>query len=87
MKKLHRVVVALVAAALCTGLGAGQCLSADTEQTLHRDGSAFVRESRVTQADRQAAAKRAKAKGFKAQKVGASMKSDKATQTDKGAKK
>lgn len=54
---------------------------------VHRDGTAFAKESRVTQADRQAAAKRAKEKGFEAQLVEISTESSLTTEADKGAKK
>ena len=50
-------------------LSATQGLAApknEAAQSLHRDGTAFVKETRITQAERQAAAERAKAKGFKA---------------------
>ena len=69
MKKHTCLMVALITGALLLGLGAAQGLAApkkDNGQSLHRDGTAFVKESRITQAQRQAAADRAKAKGFKA---------------------
>ena len=73
MKKFYRAILIIFAGTLVIGLGGGgQCLSANTDKdpSLHRDGSAFVKEGRITQADRQAAADRAKAKGFVAPKVG-----------------
>ena len=71
MKKVYRTLLVTFTGALLIGLGAGQCLSANTDKdNLHRDGSAFVKEGRITQADRQAAADRAKSKGFVVPKVG-----------------
>lgn len=72
MKKFYRALLIIFAGTLMIGLGGGQCLSAnrDKDPSLHRDGSAFVKEGRITQADRQAAADRAKAKGFVPPKVG-----------------
>lgn len=78
MKKLYRTLMALCAGILCIGLGISQGLAAGGDNKvkpsvpndgLHRDGSAFVKESRMTQADREAAADRAKAKGFGLQKT------------------
>lgn len=82
MKKRFRTLVALCAGILFIGLGVSQGLAAGMnngnpskpsvpKDGLHRDGTAFVKESRITQVDRQAAAERAKAKGFKAPMVGA----------------
>lgn len=45
-------------------------------KALHRDGSAFVKEKRITQADRQAVADRSKAKGMAVPKVGEPATSD-----------
>lgn len=90
MKKRYRSLIALFAGILFLALGAGQCLAANANkepQSLHRDGTAFVKESRITQADRQAAADRAKAKGFEAPKAGKSAVPAKTTQNERGAKK
>lgn len=80
MKKRYRRLLALVTGTMLI-LGASQGLAANTnngkppvpKDGLHRDGSAFVKETRITQADRQAAADRAKAKGFVAPMVGAAQ--------------
>lgn len=69
MKQHLRPVVALTLGGLLLALSATQGLAApknEAAQSLHRDGTAFVKETRITQAERQAAAERAKAKGFKA---------------------
>ena len=69
MKQHLRPVVALTLGGLLLALSATQGLAApknEAAQSLHRDGTAFVKETRITQAERQAAADRAKAKGFKA---------------------
>jgi hypothetical protein len=90
MKKYYRTLFALIAAVLFLGLGAGQCLAGNAkqgDQKLHRDGSTFVKESRVLQADRQAAADRAKAKGFQPVKVGGPEKASNTAPTKKEAKK
>lgn len=67
MKKIYRTIVTVFMGALLIGLGAGQGLAANpgkVDPSLHRDGSAFAKKTKITQADRQAAADRAKAKGF-----------------------
>lgn len=58
-----------------------------TGAQIHRDGSAYAKESRINQADRQAAAKRAKEKGFEANMVEISTVPAVTTETDMGAKK
>ena len=74
MKKRYRSLVLLLAGALLAGLSVGPCLAADSgEATLTRDGTLQTQtksQARITQAQRQAAANRAKAKGFVAPKVG-----------------
>jgi len=90
MKKRYRTLFALFAGALFLSLAAGVGQAANTDkgsQALHRDGSAFVKESTVLQADRQDAADRARAKGFGVSKRDGSVNSDKITPTDGGAKK
>lgn len=94
MKKRYRSLLAIFAGILLLGLGAGQGLAANATKNnqslpkdgLHRDGSAFVKDSKMIQSDRQAAADRAKAKGFKIQKRSDIAKSDKSTPAAKGVK-
>jgi hypothetical protein len=72
MKKGYSIpLVILFALTLAAGITSSPCLAAEKGDTttIHKDGTAFVKESRVTQAERQAAANRAKAKGFVAPKV------------------
>ena len=72
MKKRYLALLLLLAGTLFFGIGVGQGVAANTnnghkpspKDGLHRDGSAFVKEGTITQADRNAAADRAKAKGF-----------------------
>lgn len=97
MKKCNRIVLALVAGILTLGLGAGQSLSANPENgnssiqkngpALSRDGSAISGKNRITQAERQEAAKRAKAKGFVAPALENSTAPVDTTPIEKGAKK
>ena len=101
MKKRFRTLVALCAGILFIGLGAGQGLAASgnngtpsnpskpsvPKDGLHRDGTAFVKESKITQADRQAAADRAKAQGFMAPMVDYSVTPGGTTQINRGAQK
>lgn len=67
MNKYSCPLLAMLAGALVIGLAAGPCLSAQTRQdnpAIHKDGTATAKQKKITQADRQAAANRAKAKGF-----------------------
>jgi hypothetical protein len=81
MKRWYRVLVIIMVGVGLVGAGSTLSLAAKKDQvgqvdqvkvkkTLHRDGSAAAKERRITQADRQAAAARAKAKGMKIKKVG-----------------
>lgn len=90
MKKIYRTFLAFLAGALVIGLGAGQGLTANQHEenpSLHRDGSAFVKETRILQTDRQAAANRAKQKGFVAPKAGKATATGQNTEAKGGAKK
>ena len=97
MKKCNRIALALVAGILTLGLGAGQCLAANPENgnssikkngpALSRDGSAISGKNRITQAERQEAAKRAKAKGFVAPALENSTAPVDTTPIEGGAKK
>ena len=97
MKKYNRTVLALVAGVLTLGLGAGQGLSANSENStqsiqknstaLTTDGSAVAEKTRITQAERQAAAKRSREKGFVAPTLENSKAPVDATQIEGGTKK
>ncbi len=97
MKKCNRAVLALFAGILSLSLWAGQCLSATPEDgnpaiqknssTLSRDGSAISGKNRITQAERQAAAKRAREKGFVAPALESSTAPVDTTPIERGAKK
>lgn len=96
MKKSYRTLLALFAGISIIGLGASQCLSANTDETpaiqknhstLSRDGSAVSQKNRITQAERQAAANRAKAKGFVAPTIEDSTMPVDTTPTKGGPKK
>lgn len=97
MKKCNRTVLILAAGILALGLGPGQSLSANPENgnsaiqkngpALSRDGSAISGKNRITQADRQAAAKRAREKGFVAPALENSTAPVDTTQIERGAKK
>jgi|GEM_PF-5762590 len=97
MKKSNRAVLFLFAGILTVSLGAGQCLAANTEKgnasiqkngpALSRDGSAISGKNRITQAERQEAAKRAKAKGFVAPALENSTAPVDTTPIERGAKK
>jgi hypothetical protein len=85
MKKTVCTLSALLAGIMILGLGCGSSFAAQKNEAppaIHRDGSAVLdattqtdgtalptKMTRITQAQRQAAAKRAKAKGFVIQKV------------------
>ena len=69
MKQQRQTVLALSLGVLLLALSATQGQAApnnEAAQSLHRDGTEFVKETRITQAERQAVSERAKAKGFKA---------------------
>jgi hypothetical protein len=92
MKKRYYRLLAIFAGVLFLGLTVGQGLAENTDKGkspdgLHRDGTAFIKERKISQTDRQAAADRAKAKGLKAPKKGKVAESDNTTPTDGGAKK
>lgn len=96
MKKCYRPLIAFFAGTVLA-MGASQALAAGADknnQSLHRDGTAYVKETRITQADRQAAANRAKAKGFEPPAVEISSEPavskaspGQSTQANKGVKK
>ncbi|MBV5328331.1 MAG: hypothetical protein JZU65_11950 [Chlorobium sp.] len=91
MRKRTRTLLAFLAGILFLSLGVGPSLAAnknEAAQSLHKDGSAIssAKQNRITQAQRQAAADRAKAKGLEAPKVEAATPGD-TTQTERGAKK
>ena len=69
MKQQRFTIMVLFLGALLLALSATQGQAAPNNkagESLHKDGTAFFKEGRITQAERQAAAERAKAKGFKA---------------------
>lgn len=97
MKKCNRAVSFLFAGILSLGVGAGQCLAANAENgnsaiqkngaAVSRDGSAISGKNRITQADRQAAAKRAREKGLVAPALENSTAPVDTTHIERGAKK
>lgn len=70
MKKGYGIPLVILFALTMTA-GTAPCWATGTGDTttINKDGSAYVKENRITQAERQAAANRAKAKGFVAPKV------------------
>lgn len=90
MNKYSRPLLAVLAGALVIGLAAGPCLSAQTRPTnpaIHRDGTTTAKQKKITHSDRQAAAKRAKAKGFIAPTIGITTTTPaEAPPTDRGIK-
>ena len=83
MKNFYRSLVVLFAATLLVGLGAGHSPAADPGDT----NLSMQKQTRVTHAQRQAAADRAKAKGFVVPKIETSAISDDTTPAKGGAKK
>ena len=87
MKQHLRPVMALTLGVLLFALSATQGQAApknEAAQSLHRDGTEFVKETRITQAERQAVADRAKAKGFKAPAADGGVPPDKASAAKDG---
>ena len=94
MSTRYRIVLMLLTGVLTLGLWTGQSVAANKSTTpppeetaISRDGTALLKKERITQAERQAAAKRAKEKGFVAQKVGDSAEPAATTESEKGVKK
>lgn len=94
MSTRYRIVLVLLTGFLAFGLWTGQSVAANKTKappqektTISKDGTALIKKDRISQADRQAAAKRAKDKGFVAQKVGDSTEPAVTTETEKGGKK
>lgn len=96
MKIRYRTLFILLTGFLSLGIGTGPCQAAAPDKappsvqktdSVPRDGSAVSKKNRITQADRDAAAKRAKAKGYKAPTVETLTPPAETTQTKRGVDK
>lgn len=90
MNKYSRMLLTVLTGALVIGLASGPVLSAQArpaKPAIHRDGTTATKQKKVTQSDRQAAAKRAKAKGFVVPTIGTTTMAPTGTlQTEGGVK-